>query len=69
MRVDEIDDRREMLGVGILLSLAAMVLIGTWIGLSYMEARTFERLTGKHVTTWDAMWVELRVQEPVKGST
>lgn len=37
----------------------------TWLA-AYNEARTFERLTGRHVTTWDALWVELRVQEPVK---
>jgi len=32
----------------------------------YQEARTYERLTGKHVTTWDALWVDLRVMEGVK---
>lgn len=33
---------------------------------SYMEASTYRRLTGKQVTTWDAIWVDLRVQEQVK---
>lgn len=27
----------------------------------FFEARTFRKLTGKSVTIWDAMWVELRV--------
>ena len=30
------------------------------------EADTYRRLTGKNVTTWDALWVDLRVQEPVR---
>ncbi len=40
--------------------------LGGWVFSSYQEARTYERLTGKHVTTWDAMWVDLRVQEQVR---
>lgn len=37
-----------------------------WIVKSYFEARAYNRLTGAHATTWDAMWVELRVQEKPK---
>lgn len=33
-----------------------------WILPSYFEAKTFSRLTGKSVSTWDAMWVELRIE-------
>lgn len=33
-----------------------------WIFSSAMEAKTYTRLTGREVTTWEAMWVELRVQ-------
>lgn len=33
----------------------------------YFEAATYRRLTGKNVTWWDAVWVELRVQEGAKG--
>lgn len=28
------------------------------------RARAFNRVTGKNVSTWDAMWLELRVVEP-----
>ena len=42
------------------------ITIGGWILKSKMEAETFSKLTGKPVTTWEAMWVELRVQEPAK---
>ncbi len=37
-----------------------------WIGSSAMEASAYRRITGKKVSTWDAMWVELRVQEGAK---
>lgn len=28
-----------------------------------MESATYNKLTGAHTTTWDALWVELRVQD------
>lgn len=28
-----------------------------------MESQTYNKLTGAHTTTWDAIWVELRVQD------
>jgi hypothetical protein len=31
--------------------------------LSYMEAKTYNKLTGANVTTWDALWVDLRVTD------
>ena len=37
-----------------------------WVVTSHYEAKTYSRLTGKEVTTWDAMWLELRVQEEVQ---
>jgi len=49
-----------------LISILVLVLVASallWIGGSYMEARAFNRVTGKSVSTWDAMWIELRVQE------
>jgi len=39
---------------------------GIWVFRSAMKANAFNHATGKHVTTWDAMWIELRVQEPSK---
>ena len=29
------------------------------------EAETYARLTGKKVTYWDAVWLDLRIQEQV----
>ncbi len=46
----------------VVVGLAWIVLVpAVWIGKSYQEAATFRRLTGREVSTWDAMFVELRV--------
>lgn len=38
--------------------------LGLWQWFSAAnESATYNRLTGAHTTTWDALWVELRVQE------
>jgi uncharacterized membrane protein len=37
-----------------------------WIVGSYFEARAFNRVTGKDVSIFDAMFIELRVQEPMQ---
>jgi len=42
--------------------LALIAMLVFWIFSSAMEAKAYERITGKKVSTWDAMWVELRVQ-------
>jgi hypothetical protein len=36
--------------------------VGIWVMKSSLEARAYNRVTGSNVTTWEAMWVELRVQ-------
>lgn len=41
-----------------------LLLVLFWLVPSYFEAKTYRRLTGAEVTMWDAMWCELRVQEP-----
>ena len=41
-----------------------LIALTLWIGASHLEANAYERVTGKHVSTWDAMFLELRVQEP-----
>lgn len=38
-----------------------------WIVNSHFESKTYNKLTGAHTTTWDAMWVELRVQDSPKN--
>lgn len=43
-----------------------LLVLGSWPLQSYFEARAYERVTGKHVSTWDAMFLDLRVQESPK---
>lgn len=45
-------------------SLLIFAVVG-WIS-AYMEAKTYNELTGAHVTTWQAVWVDLRVMESPK---
>lgn len=42
------------------------VAAATWVLPSYFEAKAYNRLTGASATTWDAMWVQLRVQNDSK---
>jgi hypothetical protein len=46
-----------------LLILLAVVIFSllSWVFFSCMEAAAYNRITNSSVTTWDAMWVELRV--------
>ena len=45
-----------------LLCVAALALgLACCVFAAYQEARTFNELTGGNATTWDAIWVELRV--------
>lgn len=47
----------------IIILIALSIPVGIWVFRSAMEARAFNNVTGKNVSTWDAMWIELRVQE------
>lgn len=59
---------KEWLGIGCLVLLACSVALGIWVGKSYFEAHTYNRLVGAQTTTWDAMWVQLRVMDsPMQG--
>ena len=50
---------------GLIVILLAIVLVSPIVG-AYNKAKVFNKLTGKSVTTWEALWVDLRVMEPVK---
>jgi hypothetical protein len=61
---DVLDSLSLMFWLGVLV---VVVLVSGWVIQSHFEAAAFNRVTGKHVSTWDAMWIELRVQEgPVR---
>ena len=51
----------------VVLGSSIVLAIMLWVLQSKFEAAAYNRLTGASVTTWDAMWVDLRVQsEPKK---
>lgn len=41
--------------------LALLFTFGMWVFKSHMEAKTYNKITSSNVTTWDAMWIELRI--------
>lgn len=49
--------------LGFLVLAALVLLVGgaVAVGLAHMEAGAYERVTGRHVSTFDALWIELRV--------
>lgn len=53
------------IGSILIVAFAVMVILAIpttiWVVSSHFEAATFTKLTGKEATTWDAMWVNLRV--------
>jgi len=58
-------DRSEKLWLASVSALAFVFLISSWLVTSWQEAKAYNRLTGQKVTTWDAMWVKLRVDRPI----
>ena len=45
----------------LLLVFAILCLLFVWFLFSYFEARSYNRVTGEDVSTFDAMFVELRI--------
>lgn len=66
MSEDLHNEKQFVLAVLLIMLATFLVIGGGWIVASYMKAVAYTRITGKEVTTWDAMWVDLRIQEPVK---
>lgn len=62
---------RDNESLGIAGMIAAFVLIVAiavaidWVSAA-AEAAAYNRVTGKHVTTWDAVWLDLRIQSEPK---
>lgn len=43
-----------------------LVVLLFWVGSSYLEAQAYKRVTGKEVSTFDAMFLNLRVDGMAK---
>ncbi len=52
--------KEPMYAIAVLIG-AAAIFMAIWVGHSAQEARSYNRVTGANVTTWDAMWLQLRV--------
>ncbi len=55
--------------IAVVVSLSLVIIVGVVSTIAYFEASTYNRLTGANVTTWDAVWVQLRVQSFPKQET
>jgi hypothetical protein len=51
--------------IGTAVAILSLIIAG-WVGFSHFEAKAFNEATGKHVTTVQAMFLQLRIQEPSK---
>lgn len=65
---DSQDDVRYAKRLAIFAALCILGTVAIWVFSSKMEAQAYNRQTGANVSTWDAMWVELRVQAGPQGS-
>jgi hypothetical protein len=52
-----------------LMAVALFMIIAPSIIGSHMEAAAYNRITGAHVTAWDAFWCHLRVELPAATPT
>jgi hypothetical protein len=59
-------DSQRALVIAIGVILLVSVYIGLFVMRSSFEAAAYNRATGSNVSTWDAMWIELRVQAEPK---
>jgi hypothetical protein len=57
--------REDTIGMGITI-IGAILLFGIiWFG-AYNEAKSYRKFCDTPVTTWDALWLDLRIDECVK---
>lgn len=52
--------------IGLLIAGIVVVVGCLFLIQPFFEARAYNRITGAHVSTWDAVWLDLRVQESPK---
>lgn len=55
-------EEREALRIGALTGAVLLLALLGWVLSSAAESRAYNRLTGASTTTWDAMFLDLRVQ-------
>lgn len=55
------EHKSNLITLAVLALLCLSVPAAIWVVASHFEAATFTKMTGKPASTWDAMWVNLRV--------
>lgn len=58
--------KQDLLVSAVIFLAVAAIGTGVWCVGSHFEAQVFNKLSGTAVSTWDAMWVQLRVTEPIE---
>lgn len=58
--------RHEPAVAGCLVAVVLFLVAGWTYASAHFEAAAYERVTGKKVSTWDAIFLDLRVQESPK---
>ena len=53
--------KKAILAYGLMFGVIALIFIPIWVFKSNIEAKTYSRLTNHTLTTWEAMWVEARI--------
>lgn len=56
----------ELIGHLIVLALLLVIAFAVNCCSSVMEARAYNRVTGKNVGWWDAMWIDLRAESEAR---
>ena len=61
------DEEKKGLKIGIMIIAIFSALIASgWVLQSYIEAKAFRDATGKNMTTWQAMFLDLRIMGTAK---
>ena len=63
--LNDLDRFMAKFGASIIAGLLALVVVSAVVQASAKSA-AWEHVTGKHVSIWDAYWLDLKVQEPVR---
>lgn len=67
MEEGEVANRRESLKLISVIGGVVGIVFFVWVSFSAFEARAYERVTGKAMSTWDAMFLNARVTGEPKG--
>lgn len=62
-------DEREGCAALLLIACIIALVVGAVVASAHFESAAYNRLTGANTTWWDAVWLDLRVQDTPKAPT